>query len=51
MAYASSTTYLFTRRHLVPVSQRGNDQMQFYMLYDFNGRQIEIFHMKWFNDG
>ena len=33
MAYASSATYLLTR-----LPQTG--------LYDYNGRQIELFHMK-----
>ena len=36
MAYASSTTYLLTR-----LPRAG--------LYNYNGRQIELFHLKWFN--
>ena len=38
MVYASSTTYLLTR-----LPHAG--------LYNFSGRQIELFHMKWFNCG
>ena len=38
MAYASSTTYLLTK-----LPRAG--------LYNYNGRQIELFHMKWFNGG
>ena len=37
MAYESSTTYLLTR-----LPHAG--------LYNYNGRQIELFHMKWFVD-
>ena len=36
MAYASSTTYLL--RKLPPAS-----------LYNYNGRQTELYYMKWFN--
>ena len=38
MAYASSATYLLTR---LPHAS----------LYNYNGRQIELFAMKWFNCG
>ena len=38
MAYASSATYLLTR---LPHAS----------LYNYNGRQIELFSMKWFNYG
>ena len=38
MAYANSTTYLSTR-----LPHAG--------LHNYNGRQIELFHMKWFNCG
>ena len=38
MAYACSTTHLLTR-----LSHAG--------LYNYNGRQIELFYMKWFNCG
>ena len=37
MANASSATYLLTR-----LPHAG--------LYNYNGRQIELFHMKWFVD-
>ena len=37
MAYESSTTYLLTR-----LPDAG--------LYNYTGRQIELFHMKWFVD-
>ena len=35
MAYASSTAYLLTK-------------LPYAGLYNYNGRQIEPFHMKWF---
>ena len=38
MAYGSWTTYLLTG-----LPNAG--------LYDYNGRQIELFRMKWFNCG
>ena len=38
MAYTSSTTYLLTS-----LPQSG--------LYDYDGKQIELFHKKWFNCG
>ena len=38
MAYVSSTTYLLTR-----LPHTG--------LYNYNGRQIELFHKKWVNCG
>ena len=38
MAYASSTTYSLTR-----LPRAG--------LYNYNERQIELFHLKWFNCG
>ena len=38
MAYASSTTYLLTR-------------LPYAGLYNYNGRQIELFHLKWFYGG
>ena len=38
VAYASSTTYLLTR-----LSHAG--------LYNYNGRQMKLFHMRWFNCG
>ena len=37
MAYESSKTHLLTR-----LPHAG--------LYDYNGRQIELFHLKWFVD-
>ena len=47
------------KRHSVVVSQRRNGHMQVYVIrpvniiyqYNHNGRQIYIFHMKWFNCG
>ena len=38
MGYAGSTTYLLTK-----LPHAG--------LYKYNGRQIELFYMKWFNCG
>ena len=38
MAFASSTTYLLTRLPHTGV-------------YNYNGRQIELFNLKWFNCG
>ena len=38
MTYASSTTYLLTK---LPHAS----------LYIYNERQIDLFHMKWFNCG
>ena len=39
MAYASSATYYL----LTGLPNAG--------LYNYNGRKIELFHMKWFNCG
>ena len=38
MAHESSTTHLLTR-----LAHAG--------LYNYNGRKIELFHMKWFDGG
>ena len=49
MAYASSTTYLFTRLQKTFSSCETKEEWPHRGLYNYNGRQIELFHMKWFN--
>ena len=51
MAYASSTTYLFTRLQKTFSSCEPKEELPHAGLYNYNGRQIELFHMKWFNGG
>ena len=48
MAYASSTTYLFTRLQKTFSSCEPKEEWPHAGLYNYNGRQIELFHMKWF---
>ena len=48
VGYASLITCLFTRFRRHSVGQSRNDHMQAYV---YNGRQIELFHMKWSNCG
>ena len=50
MAYASSTTYLFTRLQKTFSSCEPKEEWPHAGLYNYNGRQIELFHMKWFVD-
>ena len=51
MAYASSTTYLFTRLQKTFLRCEEKEERPHAGLYSYNGRQIELFHMKWFNCG
>ena len=51
MAYASSTTYLFTRLQKTFNSCETKEEWPHRGLYNYNGRQIELFYMKWFNGG
>ena len=48
MAYESSTTYLFTRLQKTFSSCEPKEEWPHAGLYNYNGRQIELFHMKWF---
>ena len=48
---ASSTTYLFTRLQKTFSSCEPKEEWPHAGLYNYNGRQIELFHMKWFNGG
>ena len=49
MAYASLTTYLFARFQKTFSSSEPKEELSHAGLYNYNGRQIEFFHMKWFN--
>ena len=46
MAYTSSTTYLFTRLKKTCSSCKPKEEWQRPGLYNYNERQIELFHMK-----
>ena len=46
MAYASSTTYLFPRLLRKFSSCEPKEEWPHVGLYDYNVRQIELFHMK-----
>ena len=48
---ASSTTYLFTRLQKTFSSCEPKEEWPHAGLYNCNGRQIELLHMKWFNGG
>ena len=48
MAYASSRAYLFTRLQKTFSSCEPKEEWPHAGLYDYNGRQIELFNMKWF---
>ena len=47
----SSTTYLFTRLQKAFSSCEPKEEWPHAVLGKYNGRQIELFHMKWFNGG
>ena len=49
MAYASSTTYLFTRSQKTFSSYEQKEERPHAGRY--NGTQTEIFYIKWFNCG
>ena len=49
MEYASSTTYLLTRGQKKFSTCDPKEEWPHADLYDYNGKQIELFHMKWFN--
>ena len=51
MAYAISTKYLFTRLQETLSSCEPKKEWPHAALYNYNGRQIEPFHTKWFNCG
>ena len=46
MAYESSTTYLFTRLQKTLGRCEPKQEWPHAGLYNYNGRQIELFHMK-----
>ena len=48
MAYASSRAYLFTRLQKTFSSCEPKEEWPHAGLYDYNGRQIKLFNMKWF---
>ena len=47
----SSTTYLFTRLQKTSSSCESEEEWQHAVLYKYNRRQTELFHMKRFNGG
>ena len=47
----SSTTYLFTRLQKAFSSCEPRGEWPHAGLYQYNGRQIELFHMQCFNGG
>ena len=49
MAYTSSTTYLFTRLQVTFSSCEPKEEWPHAGLYNYVGRQIKGFHIKWFN--
>ena len=49
MACASSTAYLLTRLQKKFSSCEPKRERPHAGLYNYNGRQIELFHMKWLN--
>ena len=51
MAYASLTTYLFTRLQKKFSIFEPKEEWPHAGVYSYNGKQIELFHMKWFNCG
>ena len=51
MAYASSTRYLLTTVQKKFSSCEPKEEWPHAGLYNYNGSQIELFHMKWFNCG
>ena len=51
MAYANSIRYLFTRLQKTFSSYEPKEEWPHAGLYNYNGRQIELFDMKWFNCG
>ena len=51
MAYTSSTTYLFTGLKKTLSSCEPKEEWPHAGLYNCNGRDIELSHMKWFNCG
>ena len=51
MTYASSTTYLLAGLLKKFSSCEPKEEWPHAGLYNYNGRQIEIFDMKWFNGG
>ena len=48
---ASSTTYLLTRLQKTFSSCEPKEELTHAGLYKYNGRQIKLFHTKWFNGG
>ena len=51
MAYASSTTYLLYLQDYRRDSIALNQKSLHVGLYNYKGKQIELFHRKWFNCG
>ena len=45
MAYANSTTYLFTRLQKTLSTCEPNEEWPLAGLFNYNGRQIELFYM------
>ena len=48
---ANSIPYLFTRLQKTFISCEPKEQWPHAGLWEYNGRQIELFHTKWFNGG
>ena len=51
MAYASSTAYLFARLQKTISSCEPKEERPHAGVNGWHARQIEVFHMKWFNCG
>ena len=51
MAYASLTTYLSTRLQKTFSTCEPKEELPHAGLYNYNGRQIKLFHKKCFNCG
>ena len=51
MAYASSTAYLLTRLKKKFCNYESRGEWPHAGLYGYNGRQMGLFHMEWFNCG
>ena len=51
MAHTILATYLFTRLQKAFSSCKPKEEWPHAGLYNYNGKQIQRFHIKWFNYG
>ena len=51
MTYGSSTTYLLKGLQKKISSCEPKEELSHAGLYNYNEREIELFHVKWFNYG